>query len=334
MTTPGKGSEDQRRTWKRWMGRNGLTDAKGRFVFSSIGERRYLSRVGLKDVNIGFLTLVEKNLIHFVHSRNSMVELLPETIRTLLNSTSGNVQESTPFESWTGPAGLELRIQSTHVWADLVQFFILEYHMNRMTLSDDGTAVFYNERDYLSEMGFTISEHDQLGDDILAIPSSQKCDLENRVHEFCLKIIMQANPTAQNNPLLFWVGLCLQTEEFGNQQRLEFIGGRLKDKLTMREKLEALVHYARVFILDFACLSWLRSDSVPQAWRTVISDWLDPSGWDWVNHGLPRPIHQKGDPADFAQPHWQAFKAHFEALHAQWLAKGSNSPIGVILELL
>jgi hypothetical protein len=185
-------------------------------------------------------------------------------------------------------------------------------------------------------MGFTTSEEDDLGNDIMDIVDGSFFGIEHltsSVHQLCLNIIMQENPTPQNNPLLFWVGLSLQTEEFGkSRQRLEFDG--LKDELTMKEKLEALVHYARIFVMDLAYMSWLRCDSVPQEWKTAIETALNSKSWHWIDHGLPRPVDQQGDPADFAQPHWQAFKTHFEALHTQRLVKGSNSPIGVILELL
>ena len=319
MTIPAKGTEAERQTWKRWARSNGLTDPTGRFIFTSISERRSRFRNGLEERDILLLNLIEKTMIDIVHMRNSVVERWPESIRTMLNRTSENDQETVPFESWYGPPGLEKRKQSTRVWTDLVQFFVLEYQSG-----------------YLSEMGFTTSEEDELGDDIMDIAAGTFYGIDhikNSVYQLCLNIIMQANPTPQNNPLLFWVGLTLQTEEFGkSQQRLEFSG--LKDELTMREKLEALVHYARVFILDLAYMSWLRDDSVPQGWKTAIETALNSKGWDWIDRGLPRPVDQQGDPADFDQPHWQAFKTHFEALHTKWLVKGSNSPIGVILELL
>ena len=201
-----------------------------------------------------------------------------------------------------------------------------------LTVSNDGLFIKLRQSSYLSEMGFTVSE--DLGDDIVDIVQNQTLrsfgidNLTDSIHEFCLSIIMQANPTPQNNPLLFWVALSLQTEEFGNGQRLEFHG--LKDELTMREKLEALVHYARVFIMDLAGMSWIKSHSG----KAPIQTWLNPKTWDWIDNGLPRPVDRQGDPADFDQPHWQAFKTHIEALHTKWLVKGSNSPIGVILELL
>ena len=336
MTPPAKGSEAERQTWKRWARKNGLTDATGRFIFTSISERRFRFRNGLDEKDTLLLRFIEKNLIDIVHMRNAVVERWPETIRTMLNRTGRNGQEALPFESWFGPLGLKKRMQGTRVLADLIQFFVLEYHINNVTWSDDATFLtLRGESGYLSEMGFTISEEDALGVDILDIVNGSIFGMEylkNSIHHFCLSIIMQENPTPQNNPLLFWVGVCLQTEEFGNQQRLEFHG--LKDELTMREKLEALVHYARVFIMDHAYISWLQSDSVPQEWKTTVETALNSKNWGWIDRGLPRPVDQQGDPADFAQPHWQAFKTHFEALHTKWLVKGANSPIGVILELL
>jgi len=336
MTTPAKGSEEERRRWKRWARDNGLTDANGRFINTRISERRSRFRNGLEAVDIHLLRLIEKSMIDLVHFRNAVTERWPETIRTVLNRADGNDQVSGPFESWVGPQGLQKRIQSTRVWTDLIQFFVLEYHINNITWSADATSLsMRGSSGYFSEMGFTISEDDKLGGDIMDIVEGSMFGighLKNSVHELCMNIIMQENPTPQNNPLLFWVALCLQTEEFGNQRRLEIDG--LKDELTMKEKLEALVHYARVFIMDHAYQSWLLSDSVPQEGKTALETALSSDRWDWINHGLPRPADQQGDPADFAQPHWQAFKTHFEALHSKWLVKGSNSPISIILELL
>ena len=335
MTIPAKGSEAEQRTWKQWAHSYGLTE-NGRFIFTNISERRSRFRNGLEDRDIILLNAIEKSLIDIVHMRNAVVERWPETIRTKLNQTSGNDREVLPFDSWYGPPGLKRRMQSTRVWTDLIQFFVLEYHINNFTWSNDNSSVTMRDSTgYLSEMGFMTSEEDDLGDDIMDVVQGSFFGIDimkNSIHGLCINFIMQADPTPRNNPLLFWVGLCLQTEEFGNQQRLEF--GSLKDELTMREKLEALVHYARVFIMDYAYTSWLRSDSTADEWKTAVEDALNSKNWGWIDRGLSRPVDQQGDPPDFSQPHWEAFKTHFEVLHRQWLVKGSNSPIGIILQLL
>ncbi|KIM45635.1 hypothetical protein M413DRAFT_24793 [Hebeloma cylindrosporum] len=257
------------------------------------------------------------NLLYF---RNSVVERWPESIRTMLNNSGKNGKGSIPFESWYGPQGLESRNQSTRV---LFSFFVIEYHINNVTWSEDGNSLTMGDAGHFPEMWFPMSEDSALGDDILDIVQGSNFDIEhmkNPIHQPCLNIIMQANPTPQNNPLLFWVGLILQTEEFGNQPRLEFDG--LKDELTTREKLEAFVHYMHAF----------------SSWISLVRVGFDPilfsKNLAWIDDGSPRPTVQQGDPAEFSRPHWQAFKAHFEALRIKWLVKGSNSPIGVILELL
>ena len=340
MAVPDKGSEAERQIWKRWARSTGLTDDSGRFIFTKVVERRSRFRHGLEKNDMSLINFIEKTLIDSVHMRNAMVERWPETIRVMLNRTGGNDQgtQAGPFESWFGPPGLQKRMQSTRVWTDLIQFFVLEYHINNMTWTSPTSLTMEDESGFLPSMGFVISEGDELPDDIMDIVEDGSFgvlgldNMKHSIHHLCLSIVMQENATPKNNPLLFWVGLCLQTEEFGIQERLEF--GGLKDELTMREKLEALIHYARVFILDHAYMSWHHSDSVADEWKTAIETTFNSKSWSWIDRGLSRPIDQQGDPPDFSEPHWQAFKIYFESLHNKWLVKGSNSPIGKILELL
>jgi len=123
----------------------------------------------------------------------------------------------------------------------------------------------------------------------------------------------------------------LQTEEFGTTPRLEF--DDLKDKSTMREKLEALVHYARVLILDYAYQSWWTAHSTSEDWSAQVKRTLNAGTTDRYT-GTRVSANPEGDPEDFGEAPWQSFLEHFEALRKQWLVKGSNSPIGKILELL
>lgn len=153
---------------------------------------------------------------------------------------------------------------------------------------------------------------------------------KSHILEFFLNIIMQENPTPRNNPLLFWVAVLLQTEEFGSMPRFEFSNAR--DELTMRGKLEALVHYARVLILHHACQTWLQSASETHKEKLVKA--LSKDIRSWVNDGSPRPADRRDDPADFGEAYWCSFIAYFEDFHRKWLTKGSNSAIDVILGLL
>jgi hypothetical protein len=301
-------------------------DQNGKFRSARINERRRVFRSELDQKTIDSLNVMESVLIKLVHFINGVTERWPETIRVMLNNENVTGGESRPFESWYEPAGLEKRKQSTRVWTDLIQFLTLEYHYNNVTWSGD-TISLRGEEGYLPELGLAVSE--DLGDDMIDIIQSMFYGIDHvkeSLKTFCLNIIMHQDATCRNNPLLFWVALLLQTEEFGDQPRLEFWG--LKDELTMREKLEALVHYARVFIIDRAFTTWQSSDSVPQKWKKAVQKEVNS---DARRFDLPE---SKGDPADFDQPHWQSFKNHFDALRVKWLTKGSTTPIGVILGLL
>ena len=323
--TIAKGSEEERKTWKKWAKDVGLMDRHDNFRFTCTNERRRVFRSELDKKTLDSLKIMERCMINLVHFINAVTERWPDTIRVLLNNENVSGGECGPFESWYGDDGLERRKQSTRVWTDLIQFLALEYHYNNVTWSGD-TISLRGTHGYLSDSGFLISE--DFGDDILDIIQGPWYGIEHikdAINSFCLNIIMHQDATWNTNPLLFWVALLLQTEEFGDQPRLEF--GDLRDELTMREKLEALVHYARVFIIDHAFTTWQLSDSVPQEWKKAVQT--------EVNSEMRRSdAKNKGDPADFDQPHWQSFKDHFDGFRVKWLTKDSTTPIGVILGLL
>jgi hypothetical protein len=170
MTTPAKGSEDQRRTWKRWARSNGLTDASGRFIFTSISQRRSRFRIGLEERNILLLHFIEKTLIDAVHFRNSVVERWPKTIRMMLGGNEG----PQAFESWVGPPGLE---KESNRLASGPTSYNFSCSNTILTWSNDATSLRLRQSSYLSEMRFTLSEN--LDDDILNIVLSPSFGLEN-----------------------------------------------------------------------------------------------------------------------------------------------------------
>jgi hypothetical protein len=174
-----------------------------------------------------------------------------------------------------------------------------------------------------------------MADDIMDMISNRLYGLdfmEDAVHQMCLSLIMHPFVTSRCNPLLFWVGVILQTEEFGQQPRFSYCD--LQDSLTTREKLEAIVHYARVFILDYAYFSWMKLDTVSEEWKITLERALNKKDTGWADKGTGRPAMQMGDPDDFDAPYWRSFINHFNQLSRKWLVKGSQSPIGVILKLL
>jgi hypothetical protein len=340
-TTPQNGTPEDRQVWRDWAHRSGLLNQNGAFVPEIISERRRVFRRGISTRDTHLLREIEQGLINLFHFANSTTERWPRTIRVMLTKLGEADTEHHPFESWVGPQGLEKRKQATRVWTELVQFLVLEYHVNNMSWSADHSSVtIMDSSGYLTQMRLTLSN--ERADDIMDIVEAHinvaiTGDLEYiraPIHDFLLNIIMQEKPTPRNNPLLFWVALLLQTEEFGNQPRFEF--GSMKDMLTMREKLEAIVHYARVLILDYAFKSWgtSRSNPVAQQWASAIEKALNPGNLGWLDTGAPRPADQEGDPSDFQDPHWVSFVAYFDGLCRKWLWKGSDSPVGVVLGLL
>lgn len=328
-----KGSETDRAIWRDWAYKNHLADKNGIFLHKTIDECRASFRLGLREKDVHLLDAIEHELINVVHFRNSVTERWPETVRIMLNRIYVGAQDvnPTPFDSWYGPPGLEKRKQATRVWTELIMFLVLEYQIHNITWINDDTLQMKGPGGGLPDMGLHLSE--DMGDDIVDMVNGQLYGptfMKNAVHQMCLSLVMHRCTTPSHSPLLFWVGLILQTEEFGEQSRFTFNG--IEDTLCTREKLEALVHYARVLILDHAYMSWL--ESVSDEWREALELAVNRSGRSWVDKGEPRPADLQGDPDDIGEPFWRAFIEHFDKLSKKWIVKDSRSPIGVILKLL
>ena len=100
----------------------------------------------------------------------------------------------------------------------------------------------------------------------------------------------------------------------------------------MREKLGAMLHYARVLILDHAFKGWGQSSPAPKEWMLALEKALNTTNWAYIL--ASRPTDREDAPAGFGDPHWVNFIAYFDGLCRKCLWRGSNSPVGVILQLL
>jgi hypothetical protein len=339
MQSVAKGSNQERRVWINWARREGLLRPDDTFLNTRVAQRKSVYRNALEPKHIIFMNGIEQAVINTVHLRSHVIERWPQTIRVLLNDPSDEDHTGPPFNTWYGPPGLQNRINSTHVWTEMIQYFVLEHHVNHVTISNDDVLTLHE--DFLLAAGFNTS--DDFSDSILDIASMWNIcrfdgtsTLKDEVHQFMLECIMQPNPTPRNNPLLFWVAFLLQVEEFNDHRHPD--PQRLSDSLTTREKLEALVHYARVLILDAAYVSWAKAASTNKEFSARVGAYLDRGVgkkiWLWIDEGLPRPDNMTGDPDDFKEPHWRSQMAQIEEYRSKYLLKGSDSAVGIILQLL
>jgi hypothetical protein len=98
-----------------------------------------------------------------------------------------------------------------------------------------------------------------------------------------MELITDPTATFRTNPLLWWVGVlvqsALQTDGDDYISRGRFDLNILTMDMDIQERLEALLHYSKVFVLDCSMNSWETSasqiDEVHASMAAVDMEWLD-----------------------------------------------------------
>lgn len=176
----------------------------------------------------------------------ALAERWPVPLRTIVNRV-GLGTEQGPFESWAAKINLTKRRRGDSILAGLVCFLVYSH--------DEGT---------LEEMGLKLSN--DLLDSIVDVKGADACygqifqridqdpgPVEAAVKELVTELIADPKATFRTNPLLWWVGILvkssLQTDgdDYISRGRLDL--NILTMDMDIEERLEALLHYSKVFVL-------------------------------------------------------------------------------------
>jgi hypothetical protein len=206
----------------------------------------------------------------------SLAECWPVPVRTIVNQ-AGLRTEQGPFEGWAAKINLSKRRRGDSILAGLVCFLVYSH--------DEGT---------LEEMGLEISE--DLLDSIMDIKEAdvwhgrifQSTDrdpgaVEEAVAGLVMELITDTRATFHTNPLLWCVGVLVQSalrtggDDYISRGR--FDRNILTMDMDIEERLGALLHYSKVFVLDLAMQTWKTSASrleeVRVSMAAVDKHWLD-----------------------------------------------------------
>jgi hypothetical protein len=206
----------------------------------------------------------------------TLAERWPVPIRTIVNR-AGLGTEQGPFEGWAAKINLTKRRRGDSILAGLVCFLVYSH--------DEGT---------LEEMGLELSE--DLLDSIMDVKEAdawhgqifQKMDrdsgpVEAAVEELVTELITDPKATFRTNPLLWWIGILvqssLQTDGVDYISRGRFDLNILTMDMDIEERLEALLHYSKVFVLDHSMKTWKTSatqtDEVRASMAAIDMEWLN-----------------------------------------------------------
>lgn len=206
----------------------------------------------------------------------TLAERWPIPIRTIVNR-AGLGTEQGPFEGWAAKMNLTKRRRGDSILAGLVCFLVYSH--------DEGT---------LEEMGLELSE-DML-DSIMSVGEAdawhgrifQSVDrdlgpVEGAIEELVTELTTDPKATYRTNPLLWWIGILvqssLQTDGDDYISRGQFDLNILTMDMDIKERLEALLHYSKVLVLNYSMNTWktsaVRMDEVHASMAAVDMGWLN-----------------------------------------------------------
>lgn len=184
----------------------------------------------------------------------------------------------------------------------------------------------FDEKDALREMGLDLSE--DVADDLMDIqqalldegyPLNTETSLElveNALLAFFTRMLTDTHPTAQSNPLLWWVAVLVRSALSHAQEPHrddyissgQFNANLMPMDLNVRGRLEALLHHSKIILLDRAFNLWQPRASwrlqVEQDLNTVNNTWIGKFGGERPDPDLDR---RRCD-----SPAWRDALAHIE----------------------
>ena len=246
----------------------------------------------------------------------AMTERWPRAARVALNSMdegNGGDGDQGAFESLAAVYDLGKRRRYQSIWMSLVGF-IAHSH-------SEGT---------LGEMGLRLTES-QI-DDILDIEQEiwqidtraiarrrEKGGFEDvwvPIRQLLIEALRKPKSTPRNNPLVWWIAVLARSAVSGDSD-MDFISrGRFHRNpmpmdVDLRERLEAIVHYSKVLVLDGAFSTWSER-SERSEWVMEVQSRLNMVSIEWLNEeGGSRPAGPSGDGGPvYSTDAWQSVVAH------------------------
>ncbi|KAI3571253.1 hypothetical protein IWW34DRAFT_675713 [Fusarium oxysporum f. sp. albedinis] len=136
------------------------------------------------------------------------------------------------------------------------------------------------------------------------------------IRQLLMEALRKPKSTPRNNPLVWWIAVLARSAVSGDSD-IDFISrGRFhKNPMPMdvdlRERLEAIVHYSKVLVLDGAFSTWSER-SERSEWVMEVQSRLNMVSIEWLNEeGGSRPAGPSGDGGPvYSTDAWQSVVAH------------------------
>lgn len=219
---------------------------------------------------------VQNALWRLFDSKEALVERWPAHARLTI-SRAVNENSTIPFASLFEDFAKQRRFNS--VWSSLICFLLY-------CSEEDGS---------IEEMGLVLSE--DLEDDLLDIQNAlifdkfpmaeeniEQGQTEEEIYSLILKLLTDTNATPTTNPLLWWIAILVRSSiEQGSDDyisRGHFGRNILPMDLDIQGRLEGVLHFAKVFLLDLAFTTW---KPVPNTQLLEVQEELNAVDNQWIS---------------------------------------------------
>jgi len=311
--------------YKDWFEAAGFQQEGPVYDAINAGRQRFSSATDIDTKTL--ITRISGWVISAFTIPNAMVERWPNSVRQRLNdSSTRSPRRSLPFETWARPRNIEKREQAISVWSSLLVFLVFHWH----DYGADGA---------LEAMGLHMSSRLKDFVDTIRIYAELRVRFRRAfaqtVKEFFTIVIMDADATPKTNPLLWWLAILIQTEVLETQPRWEI--AEIRDMLDFPGKLEAIDHYSRVLILDYAYHHWMYDKSpqgAPDSVKIKVTESLDAISIDWVDQDQERPhVDLLEEIRMYPSSAWTLCHSYIDPILTQWLTDQSTGPICDVIKL-
>lgn len=231
-----------------------------------------------------------------------LTERWPRRARLLLNQITDG-QSAAPLQPLMDRFREQRRWNA--VWTSFICFLLYSY-----------------DEDTLQEMGLDLSE--DLCHSLLDIEQALAFEgwpikaeksmglIEDALGSFFIELLTDTNATATTNPLSWWVAVLVRSalsqgpDDYISRGR--FNSNLMPMDLDVRTRLEALLHYSKILVLDRAFHSW----EPRREWLAEVQGELNEVDNTWIGpFGGERP-DQSLDQRKCESPAWKDILAHIE----------------------
>ncbi|KAF2175413.1 hypothetical protein K469DRAFT_756260 [Zopfia rhizophila CBS 207.26] len=245
-------------------------------------------------------------------STEALVERWPAQARLLMNRVTDG-ESATPLVSLMETFGKQRRWNS--VWSSLI-CFLLYCHEERGSLKEMGLDLRSNlQNDLLDIQNALITEgYPEPGED------QDSGLVEQEIGSFILNLLTDTHATSRTNPLMWWMAVLVRSSlQQGSDDyisRGRFNRNILPMDLDARGRLDALLYYAKVFLLDMAFHTW---EPVPKTQVLEVQKDLNIVDNSWIGQFSSERPACRPDNRTCDSPAWKSILNHIETTFAKYL---------------